>query len=130
MKKMITGLFFTIMFLYPYSNSFCQSCDLLYFCEKYDGEEINCADRFYKGKLTVMVRLSKEIFFTKVFVQLDKYNPREGKFEFYKDYNFNTDSTMTYIYFNDIEFSDKGFYRVFLLDPDKNTITSGLIEII
>ncbi|MCX6151899.1 MAG: hypothetical protein NTX22_15345 [Ignavibacteriales bacterium] len=107
-----------------------QSCDLLYFCVKYDGKEIDCSDRFTAGKITVMAKLAKEIFFTKVIVQLDKYNPREGKFEYVREYPFDTESTMTYIFFNEIEFTDRGFYRVFLLDPDKNTITSALVEII
>jgi hypothetical protein len=29
-----------------------------------------------------------------------------------------------------MEFDDAGFYRVFLLDPDGNTVASALIEII
>lgn len=107
-----------------------QSCDLLYFCVKYEDKEIDCSDRFYAGKLTVMAKLAKEIYFTKVIVQLDKYNPREGKFEYYNEYPFDTDPEMTYIFFPDIDFSDRGFYRVFLLDPNKNTITSSLVEII
>jgi hypothetical protein len=77
-----------------------------------------------------MAKLAKEIYYTKITVQLDKYNPREGKFEYYNAFPFDTESDMTYIFFNDIEFNDKGFYRVFLLDPNKNTITSALVEII
>jgi hypothetical protein len=130
MKKL---LFFGVLFLILIgfqNKTKAQSCDILYFCVNYDGKEIDCADRFTAGKITVMVRLAKEIFFTKVTVQLDKYNPREGKFEYYNSYAFDTEADMTYIYFNNIEFNDKGFYRVFLLDPSKNTITSGLVEII
>lgn len=104
---------------------------MLYFCVKYDdGKEVDCADRFTTGKITVMAKLSKAIYFTKVFIQADKYNAREGKFEYYKDYEFDTDKDMDYIYFKDVEFTEKGIYRVFLLDPDKNTITSALVEII
>ncbi len=129
MKKIFYFFLFLVL-VGSYSKLQAQSCDILYFCVSYDGKEVDCSDRFYAGKLTVMARLAKEIYYTKVTVQLDKYNPREGKFEYYKEYPFDTESDMTYIYFPDVEFSDKGFYRVFLLDPNKNTITSALVEII
>jgi hypothetical protein len=108
-----------------------QSCDLLYFCESYgDDGEIGAGDRFYSGNLTVVVLLEAPIYYTKIFIQLDKYNPREGDFEYHYDYEFDVDSDMDYIYFDDINFSESGFYRVFLLDPNKNTITSAIVEII
>ncbi|HEX2867469.1 MAG TPA: hypothetical protein VHO03_10530 [Ignavibacteriales bacterium] len=130
MKKLFT-VFMLGFIILSFNNTIkAQSCDMLYFCVKYDGKEVDCADRFTAGKITVMAKLSKAIFFTKVFIQADKYNPREGKFEYYKDYEFDTDKDMDYIYFNNVEFKDKGIYRVFLLDPDKNTITSALVEII
>jgi hypothetical protein len=130
MKKMFY-LMVVLFIVIGFQNKIkAQSCDILYFCVNYDGKEIDCSDRFTAGKITVMVKLVKEIFFTKVTVQLDKYNAREGTFAYYNSYPFDTESDMTYIYFNNIEFNDKGFYRVFLLDPDKNTIASGLVEII
>jgi len=109
-----------------------QSCDLIYLCEDYDSVEgeINVGDRFYTGNLTAVVLLENPIYYTKIFIQLDKYNPREGDFSYYYDYEFDVDSDMDYIYFNDIYFGEAGFYRVFLLDPSKNTITSSLVEII
>lgn len=124
--------FFLLLILLAGFNSSlkAQSCDIMYFCVSYDGGEIDCSDRFTTGKITVVTRLAKEIFFTKVWVQIDKYNPREGKFSYMKDYEFDVDPSLTYVYFPDIEFSEKGFYRVFLLDPNKNTITSALVEII
>lgn len=130
MKKIFYFSMFIFIALGLNNHVKAQSCDILYFCVKYDGKEVDCSDRFYAGKLTVMARLAKEIYYTKVTVQLDKYNPREGKFEYYKEYPFDTESDMTYIFFPDVEFSDRGFYRVFLLDPNKNTITSALVEII
>ncbi len=129
MKKIFYFFLFLVL-VGSYSKIQAQSCDILYFCVSYDGKEVDCSDRFYAGKLTVMARLAKEIYYTKVTIQLDKYNPREGKFEYYKEYPFDTESDMTYIFFPGVEFSDKGFYRVFLLDPNKNTITSALVEII
>ena len=107
-----------------------QSCDILYFCVRYDGKEIDCSDRFTAGRITVMARLAKPITYKNVIVQLDKYNPVDSTFEYYSEYPFNTDPDMTYIYFNDVEFGEKGIYRVFLLDPRKNNITSALVEII
>ena len=129
MKKI---LYFQFLFLFVFGlkTTIAQNCDILYFCVKYDGTEIDCADRFTPGKITVMAKLSKEIFYNKVYIQADKYNPREGKFEYYKDYDFDVDSTMTYIYFPNVELKDKGIYRIFLLDPNKNTVTSALVEII
>jgi len=109
-----------------------QNCDILYFCENYDPieGEINAGDRFVKGSLTVVVLLEAPIYYTKVFVQLDKYNPREGDFEYYYDDEFEVEPDLDYIYFSDIFFGEAGFYRVFLLDPSKNTITSSIIEIL
>lgn len=130
MKKYLPFLMF-LFFLPGFSGTIkAQSCDILYFCVSYDSGEVDCSDRFTTGKITVVTRLAKEIYFTKVWVQIDKFNPRDGKFAFYKDYEFNVDPDLTYIYFSDIEFTEKGFYRVFLLDPNKNTITSALVEII
>lgn len=129
MKKIIISfliVFFVFSFLYA------QSGDLLYFCEKYDPElgEINMGDRFYSGYLTVVVLLSAPIYYTKIIIQLDKYNPREAVFEYYDDYEFDTEPDMDYIYFDNVSFKEPGIYRVFMLDPTKNTITSSLIEII
>lgn len=109
-----------------------QACDLLYFCQRYDAAEgeINAGDRFYTGNLTVMTLLSAPIFYTKVFIQLDKYNPRANEFEYYYDYEFDVQPDLDYFYFDNIKFEQAGFYRVFLLDPSRNTMTSALIEII
>jgi hypothetical protein len=130
MKNLFTLLFVTVLFFGFYNNNNAQACDILYFCVKYDGGEIDCSDRFTTGKITVMVRLASPIYFTNVTIQLDKYNPREGIFEYYDDYPFDVEADMTYIFFRDINFKDPGFYRVFLLDPSKNTITSAVVEII
>ena len=108
-----------------------QSCDLLYFCKSFDANdgEVDAGDRFYTGNLTVVVLLEAPIYYTKIFIQLNKYNPREGEFEYYSDTEFDVEADLNYIYFNDIYFGDAGFYRVFLLDPSRNTITSAVVEI-
>jgi hypothetical protein len=131
MKKLFLFLaFFGLFIAFNSSNSYAQECDILYFCVKYEGREIDCSDRFTTGNITVMVRLAAPIYYTSVTIQADKFNPRTGKFEYYKDYPFTVSSDMDYIYFPGINFADRGFYRVFLLDPQDNTITSAVVEII
>jgi hypothetical protein len=108
-----------------------QECDIMYFCVRYsDNGEEGCSDQFTTGNITVMIRLAGEIYYTDVSIQIDKYNPRAGKFEYHKEFPFTVNPELTYVYFNDIYFDKRGFYRVFLLDPSRNTITSALVEII
>ncbi len=130
-KTLFITIFFYILFT-PIISIHAQSCDLLYFCVKYDPDvgEIDCSDLFSTGNITVVALLESPIFYTKVTVQVDKYNAREGSFEYYDAQEFDVDPEMDYIYFNNINFQDKSFFRVFLVDPEENTITSSLIEII
>jgi len=116
---------------------FAQVEPVMYFCDRYDeyDGEIGVKDRFYKGPITVMVKCDYALNLNDVTIQYDRYNFRSGKFEFYKSFEFDIDSDMKYIYFaptsgNSMEFDDAGFYRVFLLDSNGDTIASALIEII
>ncbi|MBN2461657.1 MAG: hypothetical protein JXB60_08615 [Candidatus Cloacimonetes bacterium] len=129
-KIAILSLLFIM--LLPVSIMKAQNCDIMYFCVRYDPDtgEIDCSDRFTVGNITVVVLLATPVYFEKVFIQLDKFNPRVNDFEYYKDYEFDVEPDMDYIYFNDINFADLGMYRVFLLDPFKETITSALVEIV
>ncbi|MBN2572185.1 MAG: hypothetical protein JXA68_08665 [Ignavibacteriales bacterium] len=130
MKKLFF-LMFVLGFLFIQNNDVkAQDCDIMYFCVKYDGGEIDCSDRFTTGEITVMVRLAFPIYYTEVTIQADKLDPYTGDFEYYADFPFDVDADMTYIYFPGIGFADPGIYRVFLLDPDRNTMTSALVEII
>lgn len=131
MKKIV--LFFSgILFLFIIATLSAQSCDILYFCERYDTEmgEVNAGDRLPVGNLTVMALLAAPVYYTKIYIQLDKYNPRNGEFEYYSDEEFTVESDMDYMYFNDIYFGERGFYRVFMLDPTRNNIVSAIVEII
>lgn len=130
--KRIASLFLVLFLAFAFNASElrAQDCDILYFCVKYEGGEKDCSDRFTTGKITVMVKLNGPVYYTKVSIQSDKYNPKLGKFEYHDKKEFDVSSDMTYIYFPNIEFGDPGFYRVFLLDPQGNTMTSGLVEII
>lgn len=133
MKKLFTvSLFALFLFGGIQVNAQVVGDDILYFCERYDSNtgEVNASDRFTTGKLTVVVQLAMPIYFDSVTIQLDKYNNKTRDFEYYNDQEFTVDPDLHYIYFSDIQFSDKGIYRVFLLAPDRSTITSGLIEII
>jgi hypothetical protein len=70
-----------------------------------------------------------------VTIQFDKWNPSEKKFEYYKDFKYNVEPDMKYIYFaknseSDMQFDTPGIYRVFLLDGSRSTVASALIEII
>ncbi|MCE1166281.1 MAG: hypothetical protein LWX07_12860 [Bacteroidetes bacterium] len=113
-----------------------QNGPVLYFCEKYgnDGEE-GISDRFTSGYLTVMVKCDYALGLSNVSVQFDKMNRTTGKFEYYKKFSYKVEPSMKYIYFSknsssDMKFDDPGIYRVFLLDENGKTVTSGLIEII
>ena len=125
-------IYFLLLMVLFIGTIYGQSGDILYFCERYDQDlgEVGISDRFTTGSLTVMAKLASSIYYTSITIQLDKFNPRANKFEYYKDFSFSTDSDMTYIYFNDIDFGEPGFYRVFLLSPSKDTIASGIVEII
>ncbi len=109
----------------------------MYFCERYDDYdgEIGVSDRFTTGYITVMVKSDSELRLKDVTIQYDKYNERNGKFEYYKKFYFTISRDMKYVFFarndeSDLEFEEPGFYRVFLLDEDDKTVTSALIEII
>ena len=139
MKKPTYSLLLTMFlsFLVMYSNTFAQSEPVMYFCEKYDDYdgEIGVSDRFTKGYITVMVKADAELRLRDVAIQYDKYNERNGKFEYYKKFNFTIERDMKYVFFernddSDMEFEETGFYRVFLLDDDDRTVASALIEII
>jgi hypothetical protein len=119
------------------SNTFAQSEPVMYFCERYDDYdgEIGVSDRFTTGYITVMVKSDNALNLKDVAIQYDKYNERNGKFEYYKKFNFTIKRDMKYVFFernddSDMEFKEPGFYRVFLLDDDDKTVTSALIEII
>lgn len=139
MKEPNYLLLFTMFlsFLAVYSNTFAQSEPIMYFCERYDDYdgEIGVSDRFTKGYITVMVKSDAELRLKEVAIQYDKYNERNGKFEYYKKFYFTISRDMKYVFFarndeSDMEFEETGFYRVFLLDEDDRTVASALVEII
>lgn len=130
MKKIFYVLVVLSFMLINSSAIFAQSCSLLYFCEKYDNGEVGCSDRFSSGKVTVMVKLDKGFDSTSVSLQVTRYSPADDQFQFYKEIIFDVVKGTKYIFFQDIDFNEKGIFRVFLLDTRKNRLASALIEII
>lgn len=138
MKKLQLLLPFLLLFvLFGFnSNSYAQNGPVLYFCEYYGSAgETGISDRFTTGFLTVMVKCDYALGLTDVTVQFDKYNCNTGEFKFYKSFDYVVESDMKYIYFSknstsDMSFDDPGIYRVFLLDENSRTVTSGLVEVI
>ena len=138
MKKLFYVLLLFILAIAGYTNSTrAQSEPVLYFCESYDSNsgEIGVADRFTAGYLTVMVKCDNPLWLEDVSIQFDKYNYRTGKFDYYKNFHYNIDKDMKYVFFekndeSDLKFEEPGFYRVFLLDENGKTVASSLVEII
>ena len=137
LSRMFFVLFLALILFGAKSISYAQSQPVMYFCEKYDLDrgEIGVSDRFTKGYLTVMVKCDHALNLKNVSIQFDKYNFRTGKFDYYKKFAYVIDRDMKYVFFtkneeSDMKFEDAGFYRVFLLDDDDNTVASALIEII
>lgn len=139
MKKLSFLLLFSafLSIIIISSNTFAQAEPVMYFCERYDDYdgEIGVSDRFTTGYITVMVKADNPLRLKDVAIQYDKYNFRNGKFEYYKKFYFTITRDMKYVFFarndeSDMEFEKPGFYRVFLLDEDDKTVASALIEII
>ena len=139
MKKLQLFLLLSFLFAFIAMNTtiLAQSEPVMYFCERYDSYdgEIGVSDRFTTGYLTVMVKADNALRLDDVAIQFDQYNERKGKFEYYKKFYYTIERDMNYIFFSrndesDMEFEEPGFYRVFLLDDDDNTVASAVIEII
>ena len=116
---------------------FAQSEPVLYFCEKYDDDkgEIGVSDRFTTGYLTVMVKCSNALHLKNCHIQFDKYDWSEGKFQFYKKFDYEIEKDMKYVFFrrndtSDLNFEKPGIYRVYLLDDEDKTVACSLVQII
>ncbi|MBZ0203640.1 MAG: hypothetical protein IT281_04990 [Ignavibacteria bacterium] len=129
--KLVLGLFAMILMLGFTSGLKAQNGPAMYFCESYgSGGEVNISDRFYTGKITVMVKCDYALGLKDCAIQLDKYNGYG--FDYYKKVDFDVTADMKYIYFesSDLRVDSPGIYRCFLLDNRKNTVASALVEFI
>ncbi len=121
-----------IILLLISSLTFSQSKPIIYFCEKYDGTEINISDRFTTGNLTIIIKSDDIITYTDVFIEYDKYNSKTKQFEYYKKISYKLGKNQRYMRITDsrLSFNETGIFRVFILNSASQTITSSLIEII
>jgi hypothetical protein len=129
--KLFLGFLALVLVLGVTSAVKAQNGPVMYFCEKYgSGGEVSISDRFYTGKVTVMVKSDYALGLTDCSIQLDKYNGYG--FDYHKKIDFDVSSDMKYIYFesNDLRIDSPGIYRCFLLDSRKNTVASALVEFI
>jgi hypothetical protein len=135
-SRVLVLLFFVVMFYAGSGIIQAQSQPILYFCEKYGSNgEVGIADRFSTGYLTVMVKSDSELDLEECFIQFDKWDAYTGKFKYYKKFTYNIEPDMSYVYFSknsesDMSFDEPGFYRVFLLDDDNETVASSLVQIV
>ncbi len=135
-SRLVSSLFFLFLFIGLRTEVFAQETPVMYFCEKYGKNgEVGISDRFTTGFLTVVVKCDYAMKLKDVHVQFDKYNARKDKFEYYKKFDYTLKPDMKYVYFSkndesDLSFDEAGFYRVFLLDDDDETVASAIVEII
>lgn len=135
-SRFVSSLFFLFLFIGLRTEVFAQETPVMYFCEKYGKNgEVGISDRFTTGHLTVVVKCDYAMKLKNVSIQFDKYNARKDAFEYYKKFNYTLKPDMKYVYFSqndesDMSFDEPGFYRVFLLDGDDETVASALVEII
>jgi hypothetical protein len=136
MNKLFLLVFFTGVIVIS-GLTFAQSAPVLYFCEKYDSVdgEVGVSDRFSPGYLTIVVKCDHELRLSNVHIQFDKYDAATQSFSFYKKFNFTVEPAMNYVYFSrneesDMSFDEPGMYRVYLLNNEDNTVTSGLVQIV
>jgi hypothetical protein len=129
---------FLLSFLFLFADySYTQTRPLLYFCEEYDPEtgEVGINDRFTAGTLTIMVKSADSLGLEDVAIQLDWWDEDKNEYVYYKRFEFIIEPDMSYVIFseneiNDMSFDDPGFYRVFLLDENEQTVTSSIVQIV
>ena len=135
-RRFLSTLFFLFLFIGLKSEVFAQESPVMYFCEKYGKNgEVGISDRFTTGYLTVVVKSDYKMKLRDVHVQFSKYNFKKDEFEFYKKFSYTLEPDMKYVYFSkndesDMSFDEPGFYRVYLLDDEDETVASAVIEII
>ena len=102
------------------------SGDKLYFCERYVTKEIGEDTRFKPGKITVMVKLQNPIGEKEVDINITDL--ATGKVV--DTQPFTVQSSWDYIHFDDVEFKEKGKYKVSCLKKNGTVIVTGEVEII
>lgn len=134
--RFFSTMFFFLLFIGIQTKVFAQESPVMYFCEKYGKNgEVGISDRFTTGYLTVVVKSEYKMKLKDVSIQFSKYNFKKDEFEYYKKFSYTLEPDMKYVYFSkndesDMSFDEPGFYRVYLLDDEDETVASAIIEII
>ena len=102
------------------------SGDRLYFCERYVTKEIGEGTQFKPGKLTVMVKLQNPIGESTVDINIT--DASSGKVV--DTQPFTVQPSWDYIHFDDVEFKEKGKFKVSCLKKDGTVIVTNEVEII
>lgn len=98
------------------------------FCENYTSVTDDCqgeSTKFTTGTLTVLTKLKEPIGATEVDINITDL----ASGEVYKTYPFTVSSSMDYIYFDNVAFTEPGKYKVSLLKGG-NVVISSEIEIV
>ena len=99
------------------------------FCENYISATDNCegeSTKFTTGTLTVLTKLSDPIGVSEVDINITDL--ASGKV--YKTFPFTVTPDMTYIYFDNVAFTEPGKYKVSLLKKGGTVVISNEIEIV
>jgi hypothetical protein len=102
------------------------SGDKLYFCERYVATEIGEGTQFKPGKITVMLKLSKSIGVSEVNINITDVSSGKPV----DTVPFTVQPSWDYIHFDDVEFNEKGKYKVSCLKKDGTVIATNEVEII
>ena len=100
--------------------------DRLYFCERYVTKEIGEDTKFKSGKITVMLKLKNKIGESAVNLNITDLGTGKVK----DTQPFTVQPSWDYIHFDDVEFENKGKYKVSCLKKDGSIIATGEVEII
>jgi len=102
------------------------SGDKLYFCERYVTKEIGEGSKFKAGKVTVMVKLQNPIGESSVNINITDI--ATGKVA--DTQTFTVQPGWDYIHFDDVDFNQKGKFKVSCLKKTGDVIATGEVEII
>jgi hypothetical protein len=99
--------------------------DRLYFCERYVTKEIGEGSKFKAGKITIMIKLKNPIGENSVDINVTDI--ASGKVV--DTFPFTVQPSWDYIHFDDVEFKEKGKFKVSCLKKTGDVICSGEVEI-
>lgn len=102
------------------------SGDKLYFCERYVTKEIGEGTKFKTGKITVMLKLNNPIGEREVDINVTDIATGKPVDTF----PFTVQSSWDYIHFDDVEFKEKGKYKVSCIKKNGDVIATNEVEII